>query len=250
MPTDPDALTTCRKHRRGGVAPRRCLGHRSAPAWICGDATDQDVVATLMQGDTAPLLHLAALRQPARLHLHGGICRLGWPDARCVRASADGGRRTGAGQSWADPPRQRGDPVLGRLAVLDASAKLAALLPGNVWDQSGHARRLAGRFAPSFGLFSTSTGSTRKPNKIVPASAGQNRTCAPGSSTAMRGKDGEVGGWTLGSPRLDTRIPDSVIRLMRHKARSGQDIDHPAVFPVALPEFAIGSLHGRRRHRV
>ena len=28
---------------------------------------------------------------------------------------------------------------------------------------------------------------------------------------------------------------------MRHKGKIGQDIDHPAVFPVALPEFAIES---------
>lgn len=26
---------------------------------------------------------------------------------------------------------------------------------------------------------------------------------------------------------------------MRHKGKIGQDIDHPAVFPVALPEFVI-----------
>jgi DNA modification methylase len=56
----------------------------------------------------------------------------------------------------------------------------------------------------------------------------------------MRGKDGEVCGWThKGQPTQDTRIPDSVIRVMRHKGKIGQDIDHPAVFPVALPEFAI-----------
>ena len=27
--------------------------------------------------------------------------------------------------------------------------------------------------------------------------------------------------------------------VMRHKGKIGQDIDHPAVFPVALPAFAI-----------
>jgi len=63
---------------------------------------------------------------------------------------------------------------------------------------------------------------------------------ADGSSTAMRRKDGEVNGWThAGQPTQDMRIPDSVIRVMRHKGKIGQDIDHPAVFPVALPEFVI-----------
>jgi DNA modification methylase len=56
----------------------------------------------------------------------------------------------------------------------------------------------------------------------------------------MRGKDGEVGNWTAaGQPTQDFRIPDSVIRVMRHKGKIGKDIDHPAVFPVALPEFVI-----------
>ena len=53
-------------------------------------------------------------------------------------------------------------------------------------------------------------------------------------------KAGEVGGWThAGQPTQETRIPDSVIRVMRHKGKIGQDIDHPAVFPVSLPEFVI-----------
>ena len=71
------------------------------------------------------------------------------------------------------------------------------------------------------------------------------------SPTAMRSKDGEVGGWThAGQPTQDTRIPDSVIRIMRHKGKIGQDIDHPAVFPVALPEFVIEAYTRRGRHRV
>ena len=32
-----------------------------------------------------------------------------------------------------------------------------------------------------------------------------------------------------------------MIRIMRHKGKIGQDIDHPAVFPVALPEFVIAA---------
>ena len=83
---------------------------------------------------------------------------------------------------------------------------------------------------------------TRKPNKIVPCKfAGQDTHLrADGSSTAMRGKDGDVGGWThSGQPTQDHRIPDSVIRVMRHKGKIGEGIDHPAVFPVALPQFAI-----------
>jgi DNA modification methylase len=31
------------------------------------------------------------------------------------------------------------------------------------------------------------------------------------------------------------------MRIMRHKGKIGQDIDHPAVFPVALPQFVLES---------
>ena len=56
----------------------------------------------------------------------------------------------------------------------------------------------------------------------------------------MRGKDGQVNGWTAaGQPTQDYRIPDSVIRVMRHKGTIGPDIDHPAVFPVTLPVAVI-----------
>jgi DNA modification methylase len=86
-----------------------------------------------------------------------------------------------------------------------------------------------------------------------------------GSSTGLREKDGKVGAWTHASRRTqDMRIPDSVVRalrllggewldalfgltdedvaqwpdsvvrIMRHKAR-GIERRHPAVFPVALP---------------
>ena len=56
------------------------------------------------------------------------------------------------------------------------------------------------------------------------------------------GHDDPSQNWTGGyatQPTQDMRIPDSVIRVMRHKGKIGQDIDHPAVFPVALPEFVI-----------
>ncbi len=112
-----------------------------------------------------------------------------------------------------------------------------------VWDQGpGMPGDWNGRLAPSFEFIFHFNRESRRPNKIVPCKhAGQDSHLrADGSSTAMRGKDGEVGGWShAGQPTQDTRIPDSVIRIMRHKGRIGQDIDHPAVFPVALPEHIL-----------
>ena len=55
----------------------------------------------------------------------------------------------------------------------------------------------------------------------------------------MRGKDAEIGGWShAGQPTQDTRIPDNVIRVTRHKAR-GIETEHPAVFPVNLVAFVM-----------
>ncbi|MGH8325240.1 MAG: DNA methyltransferase, partial [Steroidobacteraceae bacterium] len=54
-----------------------------------------------------------------------------------------------------------------------------------------------------------------------------------------RHKDGHVGEWThAGQGVQETRIPDNVIRITRHKAR-GIETEHPAVFPVVLPEFMM-----------
>jgi hypothetical protein len=93
---------------------------------------------------------------------------------------------------------------------------------------------------------------SRKPNKIVPCKhAGQERTCAPTAQSTAHARQGWRGRRldAQGHPTQDTKIPDSVIRVMRHKGKIGQDIDHPAVFPVALPVRHRG-LHRRRRHRV
>jgi DNA modification methylase len=52
--------------------------------------------------------------------------------------------------------------------------------------------------------------------------------------TGLRGKDGAVSNYTaIGRNVQPRKIPDSVIRVMRHKAR-GIEVTHPAVFPVAL----------------
>jgi DNA modification methylase len=75
----------------------------------------------------------------------------------------------------------------------------------------------------------------RQPNKIVPCKwAG-----TPNKGSGLRAADGEVKAYThIGLPVQEMRIPDSVIRITRHKAR-GIETEHPAVFPVALPEFLM-----------
>jgi DNA modification methylase len=123
-----------------------------------------------------------------------------------------------------------------------------------VWDQGpGLPGDWNGRLAPSFEFVFHFNRQARQANKIMPCKfAGQETHLRKdGSSTAMRKKDGTIGGWTAaGTPTQDTKIPDSVIRIMRHKGKIGQDIDHPAVFPGGTARAHSGNLHRRWRHRV
>jgi hypothetical protein len=61
----------------------------------------------------------------------------------------------------------------------------------------------------------------------------------PNKGSGLRAANGEVKAYThVGLPVQEMRIPDSVLRITRHKGR-GIETEHPAVFPVALPEFLM-----------
>jgi len=209
---------------------------------ICGDAAEAVVIAALMQDDTARLCFTSPPYGNQRDYTSGGITD--W----------DGLMRG----VFAHLPMAGDGQVLVNLGLIHRDNEVSLYWDAwlgwmrtqgwrrfawYVWDQGpGMPGDWQGRLAPSFEFVFHFNRESRKPHKIVPCKhAGQeSHLRADGSSTAMRGKDGEVGGWThKGQPTQDTRIPDSVIRVMRHKGKIGQDIDHPAVFPVALPEFVI-----------
>ena len=209
---------------------------------ICGDAAEAVVIAALMQDDTARLCFTSPPYGNQRDYTSGGITD--W----------DGLMRG----VFAHLPMAGDGQVLVNLGLIHRDNEVIPYWDAwlgwmrtqgwrrfawYVWDQGpGMPGDWQGRLAPSFEFVFHFNRESRKPHKIVPCKhAGQeSHLRADGSSTAMRGKNGEVGGWThKGQPTQDTRIPDSVIRVMRHKGKIGQDIDHPAVFPVALPEFVI-----------
>lgn len=211
---------------------------------ICADSSDRDAIGRLMAGEKAALLFTSPPYANQRNYTTGGI------------ADWDGMMRGVFGA--ADVALRENGQVLVNLGLIHRDNEVIPYWDAwlswmrsqgwrrfawYVWDQGpGMPGDWAGRFAPSFEFVFHFNRESRKPNKIVSCKhAGQeSHLRADGSSTAMRGKDGEVGGWThKGLPTQDTRIPDSVIRVMRHKGKIGQDIDHPAVFPVALPEFVI-----------
>jgi DNA modification methylase len=210
---------------------------------LCGDSTSPADVARVMAGETAALCFTSPPYGQQRDYACGGI---GDWDAlmRGVFAAlpmAEDGQvlvnlglvhRDGEWQpywrGWLDWMRGEGWRRFGLY----------------VWDQGpGLPGDWGGRLSPSFELVFHFNRIGRKPNKTVPCKyAGQDTHLrADGHSTAMRKADGSVGAWThAGKPTQDFRIADSVIRIGRHKAR-GIEVEHPAVFPVALAAFALES---------
>ncbi|ARU21572.1 membrane protein [Ralstonia solanacearum] len=209
---------------------------------ICGDATHASVIDALMAGQQADLCFTSPPYANQRNYTTGGIAD--WDVLMCgvfgnVPMAADG-------------------QILVNLGLVHRDSEVVPYWDGwlgwmrtqgwrrfgwYVWDQGpGMPGDWMGRLAPSFEFVFHFNREARRPNKTVPCKyAGQDEHLrADGTSTSMRGKDGAVGGWThKGRVTQDTRIPDSVIRVMRHKGKIGRDIDHPAVFPVALPAFVI-----------
>ncbi len=215
------------------------LGHHRL---ICGDAADPAVIASLMQGEKAALCFTSPPYGNQRDYTSGGITD--WD-----------GLMQGV---FAQMPMTQGAQVLVNLGLIHRGNEVVPYWDGwiywmrmqewrrfawYVWDQGpGMPGDWAGRLAPSFEFVFHFNRQSRTPNKIVPCKhAGEeSHLRADGTSTAMRSKEGEVGGWAhKGQPTQDNKVPDSVIRIMRHKGKIGQGIDHPAVFPVALPEFVI-----------
>lgn len=211
---------------------------------ICGDAADPAVVASLMQGEHAHLCITSPPYAQQRDYANGGIgdwdalmrgvfgaARAALKDDAQLLVNLGLVHRDNEVQpywdAWIAWMRERGWRRFGWY----------------VWDQGpGLPGDWAGRLAPSFEFVFHFNRQSRRANKTVPCKfAGRDTHLrADGSSTAMRAPDGEVDSWShAGQPTQAMRIPDSVIRVMRHKGVLGRGIDHPAVFPVALPTFAI-----------
>ena len=110
-----------------------------------------------------------------------------------------------------------------------------------VWDQGpGLPGDWNGRLAPSHEFifhFNRVAERARKTKEKLAASIQYND-----HGNGMRKKDGTMSG--VSSPELSLqthKVPDSVVRVMRHKAR-GIETEHPAVFPVNLASEIITSF--------
>jgi DNA modification methylase len=210
---------------------------------ICGDATDPAVVRSLMAGEQAALCFTSPPYGNQRDYTNTII------DWDALMRGV-----------FANLPMAANGQVLVNMGLIHRDNEVIPYWDGwldwmrtqgwrrfawYVWDQGpGLPGDWNGRLAPSFEFVFHLNRQARQANKIVPCKfAGQETHLRKdGSSTAMRKADGTIGGWTAaGIPTQETKIPDSMIRIMRHKGKIGQDIDHPAVFPVALPQFVLES---------
>ncbi|MCC6716979.1 MAG: site-specific DNA-methyltransferase [Acetobacteraceae bacterium] len=211
-----------------------CLGdHRLA----CGDSTDPATVARLMQGERAAMLFTSPPYGNQRDYTTGGVAdwdvlmqgvfaHLDQALAQDAQVLVNLGmiHRDSEWQpywnGWLDWMRSQGWRRFG-LYVWDQGPGL----PGD-WN---------GRLAPSFEFVFHFNRQARQANKIVPCKwAGD-----PLLMSGLRRADGTMSGNSHeGRPIQEFRIPDNVVRITRHKER-GIEVEHPAVFPVKLPAFAM-----------
>lgn len=214
---------------------------------ICGDAADPAVIATLMAGEQAKLCFTSPPYGNQRDYTNTII---DW-DA-LMRGVFN------------QLPMVANGQVLVNLGLIHREQEVIPYWDGwldwmrtqgwrrfawYVWDQGpGLPGDWNGRLAPAFEFvfhFNRKDSEARRPNKFVPCIYAGRDTHLRGDGTSaggMRNKDGSKTAWNhVGTVTQDFRIPDSVVRIMRHKGKIGQDIDHPAVFPVALPQFMLES---------
>jgi DNA modification methylase len=211
---------------------------------LCGDSTDAAFVARVMGEDRAALLFTSPPYGNQRDYTTGGVsdwdvlmqgvfAHLGAALRSDAQVLVNLGliHREGEWQpywqGWLDWMRGQGWRRFGLYA----------------WDQGpGLPGDWNGRLAPAFELLFHFNREARQPNKIVPCKwAG-----TPNKGSGLRAADGEVKAYThIGLPVQEMRIPDAVLRITRHKGR-GIETEHPAVFPVALPEFLMRAYTNER----
>jgi DNA modification methylase/ParB-like chromosome segregation protein Spo0J len=225
-------------------APRQAVT-RPGDLWLmgehrllCGDSTDAATVARVMGMDRAALLFSSPPYGNQRHYTTGGVSDwdalmqgvfqhldLAMQPAGQVVVNLGMIHRDGEWQpywqSWLDWMRAQGWRRFG-LYTWDQGPGL----PGD-WN---------GRLSPAFEFLFHFNREARRPNKIIPCRWAGHINSEKGG---LRAKDGTVGEWQhAGQGVQETRIPDSVLRITRHKAR-GIETEHPAVFPVALPDFLM-----------
>jgi DNA modification methylase len=225
------------------VPPRQAVT-RPGDLWLlgehrllCGDSTNAAAVARVIGADRAALLFTSPPYGNQRAYTTGGVSD--WD------ALIQGVFR------HLDLALRRDGQVLVNLGLIHRDGEWQPYWQGWLdWMRAQGWRRFAlyawdqgpglpgdwnGRLAPAFELVFHFNREARQANKIVPCKwAG-----TPNKGSGLRAADGAVKAYThIGLPVQEVRIPDAVLRITRHKGR-GIETEHPAVFPVALPEFLM-----------
>ena len=204
----------------------------------CGDATDPAAIARLMQGEQATLMFTSP---PYAQQRDYGAAKEKVGDWDALMQGV-----------FAAAPVTAEAQLLVNLGLVHRDSEWQPYWEGwvewmrasgwrrcgwYVWDQGpGLPGDWNGRLAPSHEFIVHFNRASRKPHKTVPSKhAGE--TLGGGG---LRGADGTVHAKTgTGNAIQSHRIPDSVIRIMRHKGGLGAAGSHPAVFPVALVEAVL-----------
>ena len=230
--TDPDAVPEPPAEQVTQAGDVWLLGqHRLA----CGDSTDAATVARVMDGEQASLLLTSPPYAQQRDYKSGGIAD--WDalmqgvfavapvdSAGQILVNLGLVHRDGEWlpywQGWIDWMREQGWRRFGWY----------------VWDQGpGLPGDWNGRLAPSHEFvfhFNREAERARKTQRCKMAGAVSNG--------GLRNTDGSIEGRTKGPSAIQQfKIPDSVIRVTRHKGGLGNAGSHPAPFPVALPRELI-----------
>lgn len=108
-----------------------------------------------------------------------------------------------------------------------------------VWDQGdGLPGNWNGRLAPSHEYILHFNGDSMEVNKWVKPKSRRVVTGSP-----FRSVDGKTKGMPSPGRRVqESKVQDSVVRVYRQMARNGAESEHPAVFPVRLPEELLMSF--------
>ena len=205
---------------------------------LCGDSTDPTVVARVMAGDTASLCFISPPYSQQRAYTTGGIND--WDQLMqgvfaALPMAPDGQVLVNLGLIHRDNEWQLYWQEWLRWMASQGWRRFGWY----VWDQGlGLPGDWNGRLAPSFEFVFHFNRQSRRPHKIIPCVWAGHVNSEKGG---LRAKDGTVGEWThAGQGVQEMRIPDTVLRINRHKAR-GIETQHPAVFPTALPAFVMNA---------
>ncbi|WP_374691477.1 site-specific DNA-methyltransferase [Accumulibacter sp.] len=212
---------------------------------ICGDAADASVVSALMGEERAQLLVTSPPYANQRAYTTGGIAD--WDRLMQGVFAAAMSVMAAAAQMLVNLGLVHRDGT-----VLRYWDDWLTWMPRQgwrffgwyVWDQGVTVPGdWAGRLAPRHEFLFHFNREARKPNKTVPCKFAGEKLHLRSDGTAdngLRNQDGGFGKWThFNQPTQAFRIPDSVVTCTRQRGSIGEGIDHPAVFPVALPQFVI-----------